>query len=73
MVAMAVGNEHIVNGAEIDTHPLGITDQDVAGSRIKQDAMTLRLQEYRQPVLRCQCWGARAIIYQYSPLHTFPC
>lgn len=69
MVAMAVGDKHIVHSAEINAHLPGITDKQVAGSRIEQDAVTLRFQEYRQPMLGCQLWVVGAIIYEYGPLH----
>lgn len=70
MVAVAVGDKDIVNGAEVDSHFPGITDQHVAGSRVEQYAVMLCFQEYRQSVLGCQGRVVRAIIYQYCPLHT---
>lgn len=69
MVAVAVGDKHIVNGAEVDSHLLGIPNQQVAGSRVKQDTVALRFQEYRQPMLGRPYRVVRAIINKYAPLH----
>ena len=51
VVAMAVGDKHIVNGTEVYSQSLCVTYKHAAGSRVEQDAVTLRLQEYRQPML----------------------
>ena len=37
MVAMSVGDKHIVHCAEVDIHLLGITDKDITGPGIQQD------------------------------------
>ena len=52
MVTMPVGDKDIVNGAEVNPQPLRVSDQHITGSRIEQDAMALRFQEYRKPMLR---------------------
>jgi hypothetical protein len=46
MVAMTMRDKHIVNLTEVDSHLLGITNQHVTGSRIEQDTVALRFQEY---------------------------
>ena len=47
MVAMAVGDKHIVHRAEVYTQSLRIMNEHVAASCIEQYAMMLRFQEYR--------------------------
>ena len=69
MIAVSVGDKHIVNGAEVDSQSLCVTYKHAAGSRVEQDAVTLRLQEYRQPMLCQQNWVVRTIIHQYRPPH----
>ena len=39
MVAMSVGDKHIVHRTEVDTHLLGITDKDIACSCVHQNPM----------------------------------
>ena len=43
VVAMAMGDKDIVNGAEVDAQPLGIADKHIGGSRIEQDAILVCL------------------------------
>ena len=47
MVAMAVGDKHIVHRTEVYPQSLCISYKHIAGSRVKQDSVTLRFQEYR--------------------------
>ena len=43
MVAMTVGDEHIVDRLEVNAHLFGISDERIAGSRIEQDAVCVCL------------------------------
>ena len=62
MVAMPVGDKNIVYGAEVNSQPLCVSDEHIAGSRIEQDMVTLRFQEYRQPMLRFESWVVSPVI-----------
>ena len=47
MIAVAMRDEYIINATKVFPKPLSITDKHVTGSRIKQDAVSIRLQKDR--------------------------
>ena len=51
MIAMSVGDEDIVNAAEVYAQLSGIADEHVTGPRVEEDVVPLRLQQDGQSML----------------------